>query len=92
MPGKHKSKLPPKTSKFFNAFLKAPTLWEKEVNSLHPKDWIKLYVFVRHCAQYNVSLTTSEFKELLKEQKFSNELIEEIGYVFKHGRSLLKVN
>lgn len=91
MSTRESNKLPPKARKFFKAFLVAPTLWKKEVHSLHPKDWQKFYIFLRHCAQYNVSLTTSNFQKLLEENNFSEELTEEIVTVFKHGRRLLKL-
>lgn len=83
--------LPPKAHKFFKAFLIAPTLWQNEVHSLHPQDWTRFYVFIRHCAQYNISLTVSELRKLLQENKFSEELIAELESIYKHGRQLLKV-
>lgn len=83
--------LPSKAHKFFKAFLIGPTLWRNEVRSLHPKDWTRFYVFVRHCAQYNISLSTFELRKLLERHKFSEELVAELELIYKHGRKLLKI-
>lgn len=84
-------KLPPIADELFRAFLVAPTLWKKEVKSLHPNDWKRLYLFVDHCSRYNVSLTSFELTKLLRKHDFSEELTEEICTLYKHGRRLLKL-
>jgi len=81
-----KIKLPPIANRLFNTFVRAANK-----NVLHPLDWKRFYIFIRHSYSNKVKLNSDEIKKLLIENGFEESKADYLSRIYYHGKELLSV-
>jgi len=76
--------LPPKANKIFKTFVSSANR-----NILHPLDWRRFYIFIRHCRSRKVNIYPDDLKRLLIEYGFEETKASYLADIFSHGRNLL---
>lgn len=76
--------LPPLANKKFMTFVH-----HANKNILHPLDWNRFYVFIRHCYAKKVSLYPGELMRMLINNGFDEKKAEYLSDIFSHGIKLL---
>lgn len=82
-----KIKLPPKANEIFHTFVCAANK-----NILHPLDWKRFYIFIRHSYSNKVKINSGELKRLLIENGFDTEDADYLSNIYYHGKEILSVN
>lgn len=77
-------KLPKMANKLFMSFVISANK-----NMLHPLDWKRFYVFIRHCYSRKVKIYPFELKRLLLLNGFKEKNAEYLSDIFSHGLKLL---
>ena len=77
-------KLPRLANELFMTFVRAANK-----NMLHPLDWKRFYIFIRHCYSKKVSLYPDELLRLLITNGFEKRKAEYLSDIFSHGLKIL---
>ncbi|MCL5029219.1 MAG: hypothetical protein M1480_09395 [Bacteroidetes bacterium] len=77
-------KLPRLANDLFKIFVHATNK-----NMLHPLDWKRFYIFIRHCYSKKVNLYPDELLRLLIANGFEKRKAEYLSDIFSHGIKIL---